>query len=101
MFRWRKESLFASDLVGEYRKRSAENVDGKTRKTGTRLQGCPWEAFGKKVEMVAGRYKKRNSQHNHEAPENMAGHPGCRKMTGTKRVAYRNVYQLESLHIMD
>lgn len=40
--------LLGCDRGGEYRKRSTGIADGKKRKKGTILQGCPWEAFGKK-----------------------------------------------------
>ena len=73
--------LLSCDLGGEYRSRSAGNVEGKTLKTETRLQGCPSEAFGKKNGDGCWKVKMRNMQHNHETSESMTGHPGCRRMT--------------------
>lgn len=83
--------LLAWNLGRDYMKRSAGNAEGKTRKTGTRLQGCHWEAFGKKSRDGSWKVKMRKSQHNHEPSDNMAGHPGCRRMLGEEKVCVQEL----------
>lgn len=91
--------LLAWNLGRDYMKRSAGNAEGKTRKTGTRLQGCHWEAFGKKSRDGSWKVKMRKSQHTIMNLQIIwLGTQDAEECLEKKRSAYRNLYQPDYPH---
>ena len=68
------------DRGGNYSNRL--NLTNKTcqRATSTRLIGCHFELYGKKIEDGQWYLKINNKEHNYEASEEISGHPSSRQL---------------------
>jgi hypothetical protein len=72
------------DRSGTYRNSLNLTADLRRRQTASRLLDCPFELYGTRRNGVWF-LEVRNSEHNHEASEDMSGHPITRRLNTEQR----------------
>ncbi|RHZ78775.1 hypothetical protein Glove_156g68 [Diversispora epigaea] len=68
------------DRDGYYNNRLNLTDDTRQRATSTRLIGCPFELYGRKMKDSKWHLTIKNENHNHEASKNISGHPSSRRL---------------------
>ncbi|KAK9673230.1 hypothetical protein RND81_12G154800 [Saponaria officinalis] len=71
----------ACDRGGVYSCKSKNPLESRKRETSTRLINCPFKIQGKRKSDGLWTLDLINISHNHDASENMSGHPSCRRLT--------------------
>lgn len=74
--------IIGCDRGGNYRSTNIP-LEERKKKSASRLIGCPFEIWGKKIKRSEGLWKLeiKNLCHNHEPSTDMSGHPICRRFS--------------------
>ena len=68
------------DIGGNYNERTKVTDETRQRATSTRAIDCPFELYGKMMKDGQWRLTINNANHNHEASEDISGHPSSRRL---------------------